>query len=74
MYRFTMGIGKGSRQALRKLEVTWVYSQCDHPEYYLSQLADCINLQRLHIGLNHWIIKDLRLLNIDESKDKDIDI
>ena len=74
MYKFTVNIGKEGRQALRQLEFALDYSRRDHPEHHLSKLRDCVNLQRLHIGLDHWMIKDLQLFNIYKNKDKKIDI
>ena len=68
MYQFMINIGKEGRQALRQLEFSWDDSRRDH----LSILRDCINLQRLHIGLNHWMIEDLRLFNINKNKNVDI--
>ena len=73
MYHFTVNIGKEGRQALRQLEFTLdYYSQRDYPKYHLSKLRDCVNLQRLHIGLDHCMIKDLHAVN--KNKYHKIDI
>ena len=58
MYRFTVRIGKEGRQALRQLEFAWSFN---HPKKHTSKLGDCINLQRLHIGLNRIKMEGLSL-------------
>lgn len=71
MYRFMVNIGKEGRQALRQLEFVWDYS---HPKNHLSVLRDCVNLQRLHIGLGHFMIDDLRAINKKKTKNQKMDI
>lgn len=63
MYKFVANIGKEGRQALQQVEFAIPFGECAHPGYHLLKLGDCINLQRLQIGVDHWMIKDRRLLN-----------
>ena len=72
MYQFTVNIGKEGREVLRQLEFAWDYSRRDHPKHHLSKLRDCISLQRLHIGLDHWVINHLRTINVNRNKKIDI--
>lgn len=64
MYQFLVNIGRRGRQAIRELEFAW-----DSPDEHnhLLILTDCHNLQRLHFGLNHWNIEDIRDYNICEN-------
>ena len=55
MYEITVNLGKDGRQALRQLEFVWDYN---HPRRDISKLRDCVNLQRLHIGLSCSIVDD----------------
>ena len=48
MYKFIVNIGKEGREALRQLQFAWSFN---HPQKHTSKLGDCINLQKLHIGI-----------------------
>ena len=63
MYRFTVKIGKGGRQVIQGLEFSYDHNRPEH----LAILTGCRNLQRLHIGLEHWNIERLRRDNIKDK-------
>ena len=63
MYEFMINIGQKSRQMLRQLEFGWNHNERHH----LAILTDCSNLQRLHIGLHHLNIEDIRYFNTIEN-------
>lgn len=53
MYQFMFSIGKENRAAIRQLEFVWGY-EC--PMQQVSLLGECVNLQRLHIGVNRTMM------------------
>ena len=63
MYEFMINIGQKSRQMLRQLEFGWNHNERHH----LAILTDCSNLRRLHIGLHHLNIEDIRYFNTIEN-------
>ena len=66
MYKFMARIGREGRQALRQVEFVWDFT---NSKYHLSsQLRDCTQLQRLHIGFHYWITGDLQEFNEFKSR------
>ena len=63
MYHFMSSIGKEGRQEIQQLEFGWNHDNNQYDDDYGSLLRDCLNLQRLYIGLDHRVMEDLRFFN-----------
>lgn len=58
MYKFLMGIGESNRLAIRKIEFEWRgFSTGMGIEEQVCALEDCVNLQKLNIGISRVFMK-----------------